>query len=147
MKRDPQRVIEGVHKCLKPSGRFVAECGGYMNCSEVRTGLHAALKKRGYNPEDYDPWFFPGPKTYTRMLEQQGFKVDSIELIPRLTALNTDINGWIETFGFTFMKPFEGDVEMQREIREEVQNNLKFSQDEGVWSIMYVRLRFKATKI
>ncbi|KAF9936620.1 hypothetical protein BGZ75_004977 [Mortierella antarctica] len=146
MKQDPERVIQGVHKSLKHDGRFVGEMGGYMNVAEVRTGLHAALKKRGHNPEDYDPWFFPGTKTYRRMLEQNGFCVESIELIPRLTELSTDIAGWIDTFGFAFLQPFEGDDEEKRAIMNEVQGNLQFSKDESVWSIMYVRLRFKAIK-
>jgi len=103
-----------------------------MNCSEVRTGLHAVLKKHGYNPVDYDPCLFPGLKICTRMLEQQGFRVDSIELISRLTALNTDIHGRIETSGLTFMKSLEGDEEIQREMREEVLDKLKFSQDTGI---------------
>ncbi|KAG0265766.1 hypothetical protein BG011_004120 [Mortierella polycephala] len=146
MKKDPERVIQGVNKALKPEGRFVAEMGGYMNVSEVRTGLHAALKKRGYDPEEYDPWFFPGVKTYTRMLEQNGFRVESIELIPRLTELNTDIAGWIDTFGFSFLRPFEGDEKERQAIIDEVQGNLQFSRDEDIWSIMYARLRFKAIK-
>ncbi|KAG0354691.1 S-adenosyl-L-methionine-dependent methyltransferase [Gamsiella multidivaricata] len=147
MKKDPVRVIQGVNKCLKPQGRFVAEMGGHMNVAEVRSQLHAALRKRGVDPEPYDPWFFPGAKTYARMLEENGFKVDSIELIPRYTALSTDVAGWCDTFGFMFFKPFEGDEKQRQEILEEVQSNLRFSQDEGVWYIMYVRLRFKATKI
>ncbi|KAF9142961.1 hypothetical protein BGX30_001709 [Mortierella sp. GBA39] len=146
MKKDPVRVIQGVHKCLKPGGRFVAECGGYMNVAEVRTGLHWALRNRGYNPDEYDPWFFPGVQTYRKMLEEQGFRVESIELIPRLTKLNTDVAGWIDTFGFSFLRPFEGDVEERRKVIEEVQANLPFSADDGVWHIMYQRLRFKAVK-
>ncbi|KAF9918901.1 hypothetical protein BX616_004410 [Lobosporangium transversale] len=148
MKKDPVRVIQGVNKSLKTGGRFVAEMGGHMNVAEVRGGLHAALKKRGINnPEQYDPWFFPGVNTYKRMLEESGFRVDYIELIPRLTPLSTDVAGWIDTFGFMFMKPFENNEEEKKAIAQEVQNNLTFSQDEGVWHIMYVRLRFKATKI
>ncbi|KAF9347512.1 hypothetical protein BGX34_003091 [Mortierella sp. NVP85] len=147
MKRDPARVIQGVHKSLKSGGRFVGEMGGHMNVTEVRSGLHAALKKRGVDPEPHDPWFFPGTSTYTRLLEGNGFRVDSIELIPRYTRLNTDIVGWIDTFGFSFLAPFEQDEKTRREVMEEVQSNLKFSEDEGVWYIMYVRLRFKATKI
>ncbi|KAF9090001.1 hypothetical protein BGX23_006305 [Mortierella sp. AD031] len=147
MKKDPVRVIQGVHKCLKPGGRFVAECGGYMNVAEVRTGLHWALRKRGYNPDEYDPWFFPGVKTYRKMLEEQGFKVESIELIPRLTKLNTDVAGWIATFGFAFLKPFENDEVERQAVIDEVQANLPFSEDDGVWHIMYQRLRFKAVKV
>ncbi|KAF9930115.1 hypothetical protein FBU30_000865 [Linnemannia zychae] len=146
MKKDPVRVIQGVHKCLKPGGRFVGECGGYMNCIEVRTGLHWALRTRGYNPEDYDPWFYPSVQTYRKMLESQGFVVESIELIPRLTRLNTDIAGWIDTFGFAFLKPFEGDEAERRKVIDEVQANMPFSEDDGVWHIMYQRLRFKAVK-
>ncbi|KAG0204528.1 hypothetical protein BGX28_003576 [Mortierella sp. GBA30] len=147
MKQNPERVIQGVSKSLKHEGRFVGEMGGYMNVAEVRSGLHAALKKRGHNPDDFDPWFFPGIKTYRRMLEQNGFRVDSIELIPRLTELSTDIVGWIDTFGFTFLKPYDNDEQEKKAIMEEVQSNLQFSRDENVWSIMYVRLRFKAIKI
>ncbi|KAI1318680.1 hypothetical protein EDD11_005973 [Mortierella claussenii] len=148
MKKDPVRVIQGVNKALKPEGRFVAEMGGHMNCAEVRSGLYAALRKRGIaDPEQYDPWFFPGLKSYRNLLEENGFRVDSIELIPRLTALSTDIVGWIDTFGFSFLKPFEEDKHVCRDIMQEVQSNLVFSQDDGVWHIMYTRLRFKATKI
>ncbi|KAF9329711.1 hypothetical protein BG006_007250 [Podila minutissima] len=145
MKRDPIRVIQGVSKCLKPNGRFVAECGGFMNCAEVRGALHAALRKRGHNPEDYDPWFFPGPKTYRKMLEDNGFQVESMDLIPRLTELSTDIAGWVDTFGFAFLAPIEDEEERKRIVRE-VQETLSFSCDDGAWYIMYVRLRFKAIK-
>ncbi|KAF9430803.1 hypothetical protein BGZ76_000692 [Entomortierella beljakovae] len=147
MKKDPVRVIQGVNKSLKPDGRFVAEMGGHMNVAEVRGCVHAALKRRGVDPEENDPWFFPGVKTYTRLLQENGFRVDYIELIPRLTALNTDIEGWLDTFGFSFFKAFEGKEEERKAIMKEVQDDLKNSQDDGVWYIMYVRLRFKATKI
>ncbi|KAF9418767.1 hypothetical protein BGZ94_009604 [Podila epigama] len=146
MKRDPERVIQGVHKALKPNGRFVAECGGYMNCAEVRGALHAALRRRGHDADKYDPWFFPGPSTYRKMLEENGFQVESLELIPRLTKLNTDIAGWVDTFGFAFLAPIENEAERQEMVRE-VQETLKFSCDNGDWHIMYVRLRFKATKV
>ena len=33
MKQDPQAVITGVAKMLKPRGRFAGECGGALNCS------------------------------------------------------------------------------------------------------------------
>lgn len=32
LKRDPIKVIRGIHHVLKPGGRFVAEFGGFMNC-------------------------------------------------------------------------------------------------------------------
>ncbi|KAG0324022.1 hypothetical protein BGZ99_002263 [Dissophora globulifera] len=147
MKKDPSRVVQGVNKCLKPGGRFVGECGGHMNVAEVRASMHAALKKRGINPEEVDPWYFPSTKTYTQVLEENGFRVDYIELIPRLTLLTTDIAGWTDTFGFSFLRPFDSDPAERQRVIDEVQENLTFSQDHGAWYIMYVRLRFKATKI
>ena len=34
MKQDPTAVAQGVFQALKPGGRFVAEAGGFGNCSE-----------------------------------------------------------------------------------------------------------------
>ena len=45
-----------------------------------------------------DPWYFPAPAEYKERLENQGFSVSYIELIPRPTPLPGDIGGWLETF-------------------------------------------------
>ncbi|KAG0244917.1 hypothetical protein BGW41_005516 [Actinomortierella wolfii] len=143
MKKDPSKVVEGVAKCLKPGGRFVAECGGFLNCSTVRIGLHSALRRRGVDPQQVDPWFFPAPETYKALLEKHGFVVKSIQLIPRPTQLNTDVAGWIDTFGFTFLEPLS--EEDRKRVPHEVQEELRVScqREDGVWFLDYVRLRFE----
>ncbi|KAG0265511.1 hypothetical protein DFQ27_000590 [Actinomortierella ambigua] len=143
---DPSKVVEGVAKCLKPGGRFVAECGGFLNCATVRIGLHAALRRRGVDPSTVDPWFFPAPATYKAILEKHGFVVKYIELIPRHTQLNTDVAGWIDTFGFTFLEPL--DEEDRKRVAQEVQDELQVScqREDGVWFMDYVRLRFECIK-
>ena len=47
MKRDPDAVIQGVHRALKPGGRFVAEMGGHGNVAAINVALCAALENHG----------------------------------------------------------------------------------------------------
>ncbi|GAA5902239.1 class I SAM-dependent methyltransferase [Sporobolomyces salmoneus] len=148
MKRDPQRVIEGVYRVLKPGGRFVAEMGGFLNMIGVRQALHAVLRQRGCDPLDVDPWFFPGPIHYRRLLENVGFQVENCDLVPRPTPLPTGLKGWLETFAFAFFAPLKTASE-RAEVIEEVcklcEIDMKDS-DSGEWMVMYSRLRFKAIK-
>ena len=67
--RAPRTVIEGAKRVLKPGGRFVGEFGGHGNMAAVRVALHAALRRRGIDPLTVDPWYFPTPREYQRLLE------------------------------------------------------------------------------
>lgn len=69
-----------------------------MNCIGVRSALHSALSKYGVDPNMVDPWFFPTPNQYATLLEQKGFAVQSISLIPRPTPLprHKGLFGWLE---------------------------------------------------
>jgi hypothetical protein len=54
--------------CLqKVCCRFVGEMGGFTNCIGVRSALHHALRKRGYNPVQLDPWYFPSDAEYRKV--------------------------------------------------------------------------------
>jgi trans-aconitate methyltransferase len=115
---------------------------------EIQTGLIIALNKRGLDGKSYSPWFFPSEKYYSKLLTENGFQVISAELCPRMTELNTDIAGWIEMFGFDFLKPLKSDEE-RREVMQEVQDYLRPSYQreiDGKWVIMYNRLRVVAVK-
>ncbi|KAI8145926.1 S-adenosyl-L-methionine-dependent methyltransferase [Fennellomyces sp. T-0311] len=145
--KEPVKAIRGIHQVLKPAGRFVAEFGGYMNCGEVHTALITALNKRGFNGKALSPWYFPSPQEYAKLLESNGFKVESIELVPRPTELNTDVAGWLKTFGFAFLEPLKSDEERQ-EVLAEITEHLRpaYQREDGKWFIMYVRLRVVAHK-
>ena len=82
--RDPDGVIAGVWRALKPGGRFVAECGGAGNVASIMAALVAALDRRGIDGKAAVPWYFPAPEEYRARLERRGFQVESIALIPRL---------------------------------------------------------------
>ncbi|MGC1305802.1 MAG: methyltransferase domain-containing protein [Phormidesmis sp.] len=144
--KQPDQVIEGVWQALKPGGRFVGEFGGDRNVLTIKSALHTALKKRGLDPDSLNPWYFPTMEDYQSRLEAKGFGVDDIALIPRPTALPTDIRGWLATFANPFttaIAPSE-----RATFLDEVIALLKpvLCDASGYWFADYVRLRFSATK-
>ncbi|GAA5897698.1 hypothetical protein JCM8208_000235 [Rhodotorula glutinis] len=151
MKRDPAKVVRGVHGLLKSGGRFVGEFGGALNMVGVRSTLHVVLGERSIDASKIDPWFFPTPEVYGAMLEKEGFKVEVCELVPRPTALPTGLRGWLETFAFAFLDALPSFADREAVIDEvcrrlEVDMKHDVGEGEGKWTVMYVRLRFKAWK-
>jgi trans-aconitate methyltransferase len=142
--REPDRVIAGVARALKPGGRFVAEMGGHGNVAAILTALLAVLARRGIDGAARIPWYFPTPAAYGAKLEAAGFTVETIELIPRPTPLPTDIHGWLDTFAQNF---FQGLSQEEREAaRAEAVALLQPSlmDERGRWTADYTRLRFRA---
>ena len=141
---DPQAVLAGVKRALKPGGRFVAEFGGHGNVAAICTALIAALQFRGISARGRHPWYFPTAHEYGHMLETVGFKVESIELIPRPTPLPTGMLGWLETFASPFLHGLDEDV--HDAVLENTLTLLGHSlrDDQGNWTADYVRLRVAA---
>ncbi len=142
--RRPEMVLQGVRNALKPGGRFVAELGGYGCVESLRTALIAALDRRGVDGKAADPWYFPSDTEYRDRLEEHGFEVSYIALIPRPTPLPGDISGWLETFAESFIckLPAEERTDFVDEIRETLRP--KLCDADGQWTADYVRLRFRA---
>ncbi|CAM0137491.1 hypothetical protein VKS41_003146 [Umbelopsis sp. WA50703] len=144
---EPKKVIAGVNQVLKPGGRFVGEFGGYMNVADVHGALITALNRRGKDGRSFSPWFFPSDQYYKTLLEEQGFKVETISLNPRPTQLPTDVAGWIDTFGFSFLAALDTEEERRDMVHEIVEHLRPTNQrEDGVWTVMYVRCRFIAYK-
>ena len=57
--KEPDAVLAGVRRALKPAGRFVGDMGGAGNIAREVAALGAALDRRGYDPEAGNPWYFP----------------------------------------------------------------------------------------
>jgi trans-aconitate methyltransferase len=147
MKRDPDAVIQGVHRALKPGGRFVAEMGGFGNVVAINISLCETLEQFGIaNPSAFSPWYFPTADEYRARLERPGFQVDYIELIPRPTPLATGMRGWLETFAIPFTKALV--AEKRSEFLDAVTDKLRpaLCDSRGNWTADYVRLRFLAVK-
>lgn len=143
MKR-AELVVEGVANGLKPQGRFVGEFGGEGNVATIRTALHAGLRGRAIDPWSVDPWYYPSAEEYSDLLNEFGFTVEYIELIPRPTKLPGDIVDWLGVFAQPFTKSVsEGDREsFLKEVAAELESKLR--QADGSWIVDYVRLRFKS---
>jgi SAM-dependent methyltransferase len=139
-------VIAGVWRALKPGGRFVAECGGRGCIATIETALLEALQRRGIEGTDLSPWYFPTVEDYGGRLTVQGFRLNSIVLIPRPTPLPGDMVGWLETFAqsFTSVLPAEERAAFIEEVQEALRPTL--CDREGHWVADYVRLRFAAEK-
>lgn len=144
--RDPAKVIAGVHRALRPHGRFVGELGGHGCVAKIRKALVEALNRRGVDGEAANPWYFPTVADYSQHLTNGGFAVTYIALIPRPTPLPGDVTGWLETFAgsFTSTLPPSERPSYIDEVQEALRPELCDAQ--GKWTADYIRLRFAAEK-
>ena len=141
---NPDAVLQGVARALKPGGRFVGEMGGAGNVALIAGAVTAALEARGFDSQAANPWLFPSPEDYSARLEAAGFEVQSIQLIPRPTPLPGEMGGWLETFCESFLKRVAEDQRpaLIAEVTEALRPRL--CDAEGNWTADYVRLRFVA---
>jgi len=139
-------VIAGVWRALKPGGRFVAEMGGLGNIAAIRVALQAVLTRFGIDAEAVAASFYPSPGQYRRLLDEAGFGVRSIELIPRPTPLPAGMEAWLNTFRngvLDLLKP----EDRSRAVAETVALLRPVLCDaNGNWTADYVRLRFAAVR-
>ena len=143
---DPDVVIAGIWRALKPGGRFVGEMGGEGNVRLIKAALVAALNARGLDGAAAVPWYFPSPDEYRGKLEAAGFQVTSIKLIPRPTPLPGEMADWLGTFAGNFLNqvPAADRAAFLAEVSEALAPDLRDA--EGKWTADYVRLRFVAEK-
>jgi trans-aconitate methyltransferase len=143
-----QAVLAGVRRALKsnkPNARFVAEMGGHGNIAAIRAALQATLAPYGIDAEIAAASFYPSPTTYRRLLEEAGFTVQSIELIPRPTLLPSGMDSWLNTFRngvLDLLAPADRTAVVARTVTL-LEPILRDS--DGNWIADYVRLRFHAT--
>jgi trans-aconitate methyltransferase len=144
--RDQRAVLDGIHRALKPGGRFVAEMGGHNNTAAIIVALTAVLARRGLDTHRLSPWYFPSVNAYRRKLEEAGFVVEEIAIVPRPTTLPTGIEAWLDTFAEDFFLALPEPDRLPA--RAEVADLLRpvLMDETGAWIADYVRLRFRATR-
>jgi trans-aconitate methyltransferase len=144
--KQPEKVIAGVWRALKPGGRFAGECGGYGNVGVIVAALTSVLAKRGIDGAAANPWYFPDSDEYRRRLEEHGFVVDTIALIERPTSLPGHLVDWLQTFAqsFTALLPASERGDYLQQVAQLCRPDL--CDVNGNWTADYVRLRFSATK-
>ena len=142
-------ALSNVYRALRPGGRFVSEMGGQGNIAAIRTALCATLAPHGLDSEAIAASFFPSPTEYHALLEDAGFKVESIGLHPRPTSLPGGHDGmkrWLNTFrnGVLDRLPEPERNEAITKVVELLRPILADSS--GQWTADYVRLRFRVTR-
>ena len=142
--RDHDAMLSGVHRALKPGGRFVAEFGGHGNVAPIQVAIRSVLARRGWETNIHR--YYATEAEYAARLEQHGFTVTRIALIPRPTPLPTGIRGWLETFERATLDRMPPD--QHESFLQEVEGLLRaeICDTHGNWTAHYVRLRFLAHK-
>jgi SAM-dependent methyltransferase len=144
-------MLAGIHRALRPGGRFVAEMGGLGNIAAIRTALAAVLARYDLDSETLAASFYPSAEHFRSLLEAAGFAVETIALIPRQTPLPNGPDGmkiWLNTFrnGVLDLLPTP---EARAEALDATVALLAPSLQDaftGTWTGDYVRLRFKAIR-
>jgi ubiquinone/menaquinone biosynthesis C-methylase UbiE len=142
--RNPDAVIQGAYRALRPGGRFVGEFGGEGNAAAISAAVQAVCARRGIQGEP--PPYHPSADEYRAKLEAAGFVVESISLTPRPTPLPSSIEGWIATMERPMLREFA--LQEQDEIIAEIAAELRpaLCDDNDVWTADLVSLRFSARK-
>jgi trans-aconitate methyltransferase len=147
--REPEEVVRGVAKALKPGGRFVAEFGGKGNIQRLMTAIAGACAEFGIPLDgDTNPWYYPSIAGYAGLLETYGLEVRQAALFERPTRLEDGEKGlaaWLRMFATSFLNRVPQArqeaflLEVERRARPELFRN-------GNWELDYRRLRIAAFK-
>jgi trans-aconitate methyltransferase len=138
-------MLAGVHRALRPGGRFIAEMGGQGNVAAIRTALQATLAPFHIDAETAAASFYPSPTIYRRLLEEAGFTIQSIDLIPRPTPLPNGMESWLNTFRNGVLDQL-APTDRATALTNTVTILEPILRDaDGNWTADYVRLRFHAT--
>jgi 2-isopropylmalate synthase len=143
--KEPRLAVENIAKALKRGGRFVAEFGGDGDIVNIERAMREVFARHPEYGEIDDFWFFPTTDEYKSILEEYGFEVRYIELIPRPTPID-DIANWLMLFtnGFTKSLTHEEQIQFREEVRE-ILKSTNYSEKDG-WVADYVRIRVEAYK-
>jgi trans-aconitate methyltransferase len=140
-----QAMLAGVHRALRPGGRFVAEMGGQGNVAAIRTALQATLAPFNIDAEEVAASFFPSPALYRLLLEAAGFTIQSIDLIPRPTPLSNGMEPWLNTFRNGVLDQLDPTDRATTVTNTVALLKHTLCDADGNWTADYVRLRFHAT--
>lgn len=145
---DQDSVARGVFRALKPGGRYVGECGGFLNIAAIRTAIRAVLAARGFDAAALGHQVYQTPQAFVARHEAAGLVDVEARLIPRPTPLASGIRGWLATFRAGFLAAAGVPAEREAEVGAEIEAVLApvLTDESGRWTADYVRLRWQALK-
>lgn len=138
-------VLAGVHRALRPGGRFVGEFAGAGNIAGIGLAVTAARLQLGIGPR-HNPWRTSDADEFATLCEAAGFVVDLLEEFPRPTPLPNGLDSWLQVFGEPLLDDVPGD-RRDEVIGIAVQLAQPWMTDhQGRWTADYRRLRFRVRR-
>jgi trans-aconitate 2-methyltransferase len=100
--KDHKKVLQGISRALKPSGKLLLQMGGKGNAWETISVLNVVLQKpkwKNFFKEMTFPYTFHGPEEYGIWLKENNLRVIRSELIPKIMEYDgrDSLAGWIRT--------------------------------------------------
>ena len=143
---DHGTLLNAVYRVLKPQGKLVCEFGARFNILRISEAFRTALERRSlpYTTRFY----FPAAEEYGSVLEQAGFRPETMKEFDRPTPLKDGPDGlrnWANQF---FREDLKNLHEEQRiQIFKEIENSLKDELWDGSqWVADYRRIRVTAAR-
>jgi trans-aconitate methyltransferase len=146
---EPELVLQGVRRALRPGGRFVAELGGKGNIRAMQAAFDQALAELGAAKQgEVNPWYYPSIGEYTSLAEKNGLEVRFVTLFDRPTELAdgpAGLRNWVAMFGGDYLA--KAGPENREDFLQKVEQVLrpKLFRDRKWWAD-YRRLRLVAMK-
>jgi trans-aconitate methyltransferase len=150
---DHEAILRGVSAAMKSGGRLVVSCGGKGNAHDVFLALRPEMRRKrwcAFFRKMPLPYFFYSPEDYQKWLPRYGFKINVVELVPKV-ALYDGAEGlatWIRTTWIPFVQRVP--ESLRAEFVAAVTNRylVKHPPDpQGKIHIRMVRLEIDAVKI
>ena len=145
---EPEVVIRGIAKLLRPGGRFAAEFGGKGNTGELMGAIERMWKKLVLPGPPPRPWYYPSISEYSALLEGNSFEVTHAILFDRPTPLadgEQGLRNWLDMFGASFAQNLSGT--MYDQLKQEIEAELRpILFRDGHWTMDYRRLRILARR-
>jgi len=145
-------VLQGIQKSLKPTGKLLIQMGGKGNAANILKIIEKILIHEKWSKYfvDFDfPYGFYGPVEYKRWLEQAGFKIQRIELIPKdmIHKGKEGLSAWIKTTWLPYLQ------RIPDELCDDFINEIvgRYNEDhppgnDGLYHIKMMRLEIEAGK-
>lgn len=145
---DQAAVAAGVFAALVPGGRYVGECGGFMNIAAIRAAIRAVLAGHGHAPDSGDGQTYLTADAFGAIHAAAGFVDVDARIIARPTPLKTGIRGWLTAFRGGFLDDAGVPPHAHDAVVADIEKALApvLMDERGEWFADYVRLRWRAAK-
>jgi trans-aconitate methyltransferase len=106
---DHRPVLKGMYQALKPGGRVLVQMGGKGNAGQVIRAVEGVMKAEKWQQYFMDfifPYGFYGPDEYGPWLEEAGFTIENIGLVPKemIHGNREKFIGWLRTTWLPYLQ-------------------------------------------